>query len=308
MGKKTDFILNAITLGGRTRKNNRQAAMSAAVINHTPTETTTMLTNNFDNMELSQLASSLNDLAKDVSEEVNEFSNIQAAVKELNNNLTLIKNQAAIVKFSADLCYVDAVTLGVIEEKSKEVGIVLNNYNLNPNLGTFNELKKLKNEMQDMFESYNAARIEHINKAITKSTQLEKAIKGSSKLKTSSSVSKAKNDTLGAHLSTIATEIKKDAKNVVTDLEFLTEQINKFNEIYLSVSKFITELKKKDIAVETADRKMTQLVSSMISATGAIINHSDKHADAMLTYDRAVKKYNDHVDRYTANAPQKIPN
>lgn len=306
MGKKTDFILNAITLGGRTRKKKRQAAMSTSVQNNTPTETTNMLNTNFDNMELSALASALNELAKDVSEEVNEFSDIQAAIQELDNNLTLIKNQAAVVKFAADLCFVDVVTLEDIEQKTKEVGQYLPGFNRMQDPETRSKLKNAMKKAEELFNTYNSKRIAHINQAITKSTELEKAIKGSSKIKTDSSVSNAKNDTLGSHLSTIATMIKKDSKNVVTDLEFLSEQIYKFDNIYVSVSNFINSIKNKGIAVEKADKKMTDLVSSMIATTGAILNHSGKHADAIAMYDRAKDKYNKAADNQRMNQLENI--
>lgn len=306
MGKTADVLLNIVTLGGRSRKKNRQAAMSAAVQNNTPTQTTTMLNTNFDNMELSALASTLNELAKDVSEEVNEFSDIQAAIQELDNNLTLYKNQAAVVKFAADLCFVDVVTLDSIEQKTKEVGQYLPGFNKMPDPETGSKLKKAMKEAEDLFKTYNSKRIKHINEAITKSKELENAIKGSSKIKTDSTVSNAKNDTLGAHLSTIATMIKKDSKNVVADLEFLSEQIYKFNNIYVSVSNFINSIKQKGIAVEKADKKMTELVSSMIATTGAILNHADKHADAIALYDRAKKKYNNAADNQRKNQLENI--
>ena len=266
-------------------------SINNTVASNTAASAMNQINTNFNDAELKTLVNSLKSLTENVNQEIQSLDDITQSLDKLNSEVTNIKNQSIIVKFAADLCFVDVSTLDQIEKNVTKLTPMIQQYNVsqNPAIGT--QAKELMTQTETLFKNYESKRINFIKNAATTNKAIESIISGASKLSVTSNIVNPKNNTLAAHASAVSKELKADQANVVKDLQFLNEQIRKFTGMLTESSVTISKLNSKGIKLQNAETSINNLTASIIGHSGSIVNHSSKHLSVMNQFSNLKSQY-----------------
>jgi len=267
-------------------KKNPQHSQAAAQVGQ--------MISSFNIGDVKSMASGLRALAKDVETEYQDFSEIADSLTKFSEAASEVREQITIIRFLANLAYIDAGALSTLESKVDELEkLVEQSLNLQQSTPiVMRNARKKAVEVENIFTSFEAKRAYFINAAPKSIVKIKEKLAGAEKINVSTSLGYGGgNGKLNEFLRDVAKHLKSSGAHTSADLTVLNEQIMKLDTLLDGTVEHIQNVESKGINMKAVRKSMSNTTDNLMALTGSILAHAQKHEEIFRKYSTVSKNY-----------------